>query len=125
MNSVYDTIESEAVVTGPTVGQALVSLANIPGGFYRFDVTYSTSGTSTGADSDNVALNVPGNPAYVMSGTQGTPANSDITQTVYATLPAALNAVTLTAIGAGGAAALYHVSLKVTLWPRPAINRAA
>lgn len=122
MNSLLDTIEAFALVTGPGAGAVLATAAVSAPGFYRVDVTSYTSGTSSAADSDNVALNVPGDTAYVVPSQQATAANSGAEHTWYVTMLAAGN-ITLTAIGAAGAAAVYHVALKVTLWPSQANDR--
>lgn len=122
MNSDFDTIEAFASVTGPGAGATLATAVVAGAGYYRVDVTSYTSGTSSATDSDNVALNVPGDPAYVVPSQQATAANSGAEHTWFVTMEAAGN-ITLTAIGAGGAAAVYHVALKVTLWPRQANPR--
>jgi len=122
-NSTGDTKEANATVTGPLAGAVLASIPNVPPGYYKADVTYSTSGTTTAADSDNVGLNVPGDPQYVVPDTQGTPAESSLFQTWFVTVLGVADTVTLTAIANGGAAAVYHVTLKLTLWPNEANDR--
>ena len=122
MNGLFDTLEAFASVTGPGALATLATLAIPAPGFYRVDVTSYTSGTSTAADSDNVTLDVPGDGAYVVPSQQATAANSGAEHTWYVTMLGPGN-ITLATVGAGGAAAVYHVAVKATLWPRQANDR--
>ena len=123
MNSLFDSLEAAANVTGPLAGAVLATLAIPAPGFYRVDVSFYTSGTTTSADSDNVNLNVPGDGSYEVQSQQGTAANSGVERPWYVTMLGPGN-ITLTAIVNGGAAAVYHVAAKATLWPREANDRS-
>jgi hypothetical protein len=116
VNSIYDTQANYAAVTAPIAAQVLCTVTPVVAGYYKIECYYATSGTTTNADSDNVQLNVPGNPPIVLTAVQGTGAVSAAARQFFAYCSTA--PVTITAIAGGGVSAVYRCELAMTLWPR-------
>src|SRR5215472_10757265 len=102
-------------VTGPAAGAAIVSIPNVPAGFYHVEVSAYLSGTLAAADTDNIRLQTPA----VGGGQQNDPA-LPLEQVANAPIPLleigriqlpATGTVSVNAIGAGTGTAVYHVLL--------------
>jgi hypothetical protein len=99
--------------TAPTAGAAIVTLAAPAPGTYQITVYEYLTGTVTAADQDNMTVQVNG----VIKGTilePGVAAGATMPAPFTLTVSVPAGNITVNAIGAGGASAVYHVSIVAT-----------
>lgn len=104
-----------ATVTTPAAGAAIVSIPNVPTGFYHAEVAAYLSGTLGAGDTDNIRIQSP-----AIGGGQQNGPPLPLEQVVNAPIPLieisrlqvnAVGTVSVNAIGVGTTGAVYHVLL--------------
>jgi hypothetical protein len=98
--------------TGPAAGAALASLSGLTAGRYSVTVYAFLAGTVTAADADNIELLVDGAVTDVLA-VPPAAATSPVPGEAFEHITTT-GAIKLQAVGAAGAAAVYHTVLVVS-----------
>lgn len=99
-------------VTAPGAAGVIANTAGFVAGTYQVRVTVYIDGTTTAADDDNMRVTVSGTPTYSIPliVNASTAPGSLITYTFWLFQTAA-SVISVQAIAAGGAAAVYHAQI--------------
>jgi hypothetical protein len=101
------------LVTSPSGGSAIAQITAPPPGTYQVTVAFYLTGTVTGSDQDNMTLQVNGvSKLQVLEPGVAAGATDPQSHTIVVAVPS--GNITVNAIGAGGVACQYHVSLIAT-----------